>query len=69
MKNKSVYSVCSLRVKFNLDLSFSEMSRLYSIKFKKVLTHRLRKPKEKLERVHEKNFVNSKNIQRNFQFG
>ena len=28
-------SVCSLRIKFNIDLSFSEMRRLYWLKLKK----------------------------------
>ena len=28
--------VCSLRVKFNIDLGFNEMRKLYSIKLKKL---------------------------------
>ena len=59
----------SLRVKINVDLSFSEIRRLYSIKFKISYAHRQRKNKEELERVHERNFENSKNFPRNFLFG
>ena len=33
--NKTVCIVSSLRVKFNIDLTFSELNRFYSIKFKK----------------------------------
>ena len=36
LDDKSVCSVSSLRVKFNVDVSFSEMGRLYLIKYKKV---------------------------------
>ena len=32
LDGKSVCSVCSLMVKFNIDLSFSDMKRFYSIK-------------------------------------
>ena len=39
-----VCAVWSLRVKFNVDLSFSEIRRIYSIKFKK---HKLRQRKHK----------------------
>ena len=63
-----MYSVCSLKVKFDIDLSFSEMRRLYSIEFKKAKAHRDRKLKKELERVHERNFENSRNFPRNFQF-
>ena len=35
LDDKSVCSVSSLRVKFNVDFSFSEFGRLYSIKLKK----------------------------------
>ena len=59
----------SLRVKINVDLSFSEIRRLYSIKPKIAYGHRQRKNKEELERVHERNFENSKNFPRNFLFG
>ena len=58
-------SVCSLRIKFNIDLSFSEMRRLYWIKRKK----NKKKQKEEFERVHERNFQNFRNFPRNFQFG
>ena len=37
-------SVCSLRIKFNIDLSFSEMRRLYWIK---------RKKKQKEKKTHQ----------------
>ena len=43
-----------------IDLSFIEMRRLYSIKFKKAYTHRQRKNKEELERVHKRNFESSR---------
>ena len=36
LDDKSVCSVSSLRVKFNVDVSFSEMGRLYLIKYKQV---------------------------------
>ena len=36
LDDKSVCSVNSLRIKFNVDVSFSEMGRLYLIKYKKV---------------------------------
>ena len=46
-------SVCSLRIKFNIDLSFSEMRRLYWLKLKKTKRKKnTRKQKEELERVH-----------------
>ena len=35
LDDKSVCGACSLRVKFNVDLSFSEMRKIYSIEFKK----------------------------------
>ena len=35
LDDQSVCSVCSLRVKFNIDFSFSGMGKLYSINFKK----------------------------------
>ena len=35
LDDKSECSVCSIRVKFNVYLSFSEMGRFYSTKFKK----------------------------------
>ena len=35
LDDQSACSVCSLRVKFNIDLSFSGMGKLYSINFKK----------------------------------
>ena len=68
LDDTSVYSVCSLKVKFDIDLSFIEMRRLYSIKLKKAKTHRDRKLKKELERVHERNFENFRNFPRNFQF-
>ena len=58
-------SVCSLRIKFNIDFSFSEMRRLYWIKRKK----NKKKQKAEFERVHERNFQNFRNFPRNFQFG
>ena len=36
LDDKSVCSVCSLMAKFNVDLSFSEMKKFYSIKFEKL---------------------------------
>ena len=69
LDDKSDCSVCSLRFKFNVDLSFSEMRRLYSIKLKKSYAQRQRKNKKDLERVEERKFENSKNFSRNFQFG
>ena len=66
LDDKSECSVCSFRVKFNVDLSFSEMRKLYSIKFKKAYAHRQRKNKE--ERVHQRNFESSRNFPRNSQF-
>ena len=62
LDDKRVFSVCNVRVKFNVYLSFSEMKRLYSIKFKKA-------KKEEFERVYEKKFQNSRNFPRNFEFG
>ena len=57
--------VCSLRVKINADLNFSEMRRLYSIKLKKASAHRQKtKRKKELKRIHERNFENSGNIKR-----
>ena len=35
LDDKSVCNFCSLRVKANIDLSFNEMRKLYSIKSKK----------------------------------
>ena len=66
--DKRECSVCSLRVKFNIDLSFNEMRRLYSIKFRKAYAHRQRTNKEELERVRERKFKNSRSFPRNFQF-
>ena len=57
------------RVKFNIDLSSNEMRTLFSIKFKKAYPHRQRKNKEGLEKVHERNFENSRNLPKKFQFG
>ena len=39
------------------------------MKFKKFKTHRQRKHREELKRVHERNFENSRNFLKNFQFG
>ena len=69
LDDKIECSVCSLRIKFNVDLSFSEIRRVYSIKFKKAYTQRQRKNEEELERGHIKIFENSRNFPRNFQFG
>ena len=60
LDDKSVFSICSLRVSFRIDLSFSEMIRFYSPKPKKACNHRQRKNREELERVREKNFKNSR---------
>ena len=68
LDDKSVCSVCSLRVKLNIDLSFSEMRKLYWIKFKKSITHRQRKHKEELEKINRRNSENFRNLSRNFQF-
>ena len=62
LDGKSVYSVCSLRVSFKIDLSCSELRRLYSTKIKKVYTHKQRKNEEDMEGAHERNFQNSKFI-------
>ena len=56
----NVCSVCSLRVKFNIDLSFNEMRKPYWIKFINKCTQRGKKNQEVLERVHERNFENSR---------
>ena len=39
-----------------VDFSFSEMRRLYLIKFKQVYAHRQRKNKDEFEKLHERNF-------------
>ena len=49
-----VCCVCSLRVKFNIDLSFGEMRRLYWIKFINAYTQR----EIKSGRVHERTYEN-----------
>ena len=67
LDDKGNCSVCSLRIKFNVDLSFSKMERVYSIKLKKAYAHRQRTNKEKLERVHERNLENFQNFPRIFQ--
>ena len=54
----SVPSVCSVRVKFNIDLSFSEMRRIYRIKF---INAYIQREKES-GRVNKKNYENSKLI-------
>ena len=51
-------SVCSVRVKFNIDLSFSEMRRIYRIKF---INAYIQREKES-GRVNKKNYENSKLI-------
>lgn len=53
-------NVCSLRAKFNVDVSFREIGKLYSMKFKRVYSHRHRKNKEQLQRIHESIFENSR---------
>ena len=58
LNDKSAHSPFSLRFKFNVDLSFSKMERVYSMKFKKAYAHRQRTNKEELERVHERNLEN-----------
>ena len=50
LDDKSMCCACSLRVKLR-DLAFSEMRRIYSIKFKKALSHRHRNHREELQRV------------------
>ena len=50
-----VCSVCSLTVKFNVGLSFSEMRKLYWIKFINAYTQR----EKESGRVHERNYENS----------
>ena len=65
LDDKSV-SVCILRIKFNIDLSFSKMRRLYWIKFINAYTQtererekerqKERKNQEELDRVHQRNF-------------
>ena len=69
LDDKNVYSVYSLKVKFNVDLSFSEMRSFYSMKCKETYTHRQRKNIEELEGVHERNFENSKNLLSTFRLG
>ena len=50
-----VCSVCILRIKFNIDLSFSEMRRLYRIKFiNAYYTERERKRERERERERER---------------
>ena len=68
LDDKGVCNVCSLRVKFNKDLSFNEMRELYSIKLKKH-EHTEKESIKKLGRVHGRNFENSRNFPSNFQFG
>lgn len=55
-----VCNVCRLRAKFNVDVSFSEMGKLYSMNFKRVYSHRHRKNKEQLLGIHESIFENSR---------
>ena len=55
---------------FNLDSSFSEMRKLYSIQLNKEYEQWQRKNwKEELESVHERKFQNFGNVSINFQFG
>ena len=49
-----MWKVCRIRVKFNVDLCFNEVRRLYLIKFKKSYPHRKRNNKEELERESTK---------------
>ena len=60
LDDKNVCSVCSLSVKFNMDLSFSEMRNLHSIKLKKKSINTQTKK--------GRNFENSWKFPRNFQF-
>ena len=53
LDDKSVCSVCSPRVKLNVDLRFIDMRRLYSIKFKKAQTHRESKKRTQKEFMKE----------------
>ena len=69
LDDKSMCSVGSLRVKFKIDLDFSEMRKIYSIKPKKnINTYTKKKYKKELERVHERNFENSRNFLRKGTF-
>ena len=54
--------VCSLKVKLNIDLSFSEVRRLFKIKFINAYTHR----EKESGRAHERSYENSKLINTNF---
>ena len=57
-----VCSVYIAGVKFNIELSFCEMIRLYWIKFKNAYTQREkdRKNQKDLDRAHQMEFENSK---------
>ena len=69
LDDKSMCSVGSLRVRFKIDLDFSEMRKIYSIKPKKnINTYTKKKYKKELERVHERNFENSRNFLRKGTF-
>ena len=63
-----VCAMLQLRVKFNVDLSSSEIRRFCSIKFKKTYTHRQRKKKEELEKFTKGALKFSRNFPMNFQF-
>ena len=69
LDDKSDGSICSTRVKFNVDLSFCVMRRLYSWKFKKGYAYRQRKNRKELKGAHKRNFENSRNFTRDFKFG
>ena len=70
LNDKSVCSVPSFKVKFNIDFNFGEMRKKqnYSTKFKRAYTHRPRNNNKELEKVHERNFENFRNFQRIFEF-
>ena len=53
LHDKSVCSVCSPRVKLNVDLRFIDMRRFYSIKLKKAQTHTESKERTQKEFMKE----------------
>ena len=64
-----VCSVCILRIKFNIDLSFSEMRRLYRIKFINAYytereSERERERKRETERERETDRENQDELER-----
>ena len=65
LDDKNVCHACSVKVKFYIDLGFSETKKL---ECKNSHAYSQRKNKQKPERVHEWNFENYRNFPRIFQF-